>query len=132
MERLIIIFLAGILAGVVATRCEAASFNGNEIVCDNLAGLARDAAQMRDAGIKSEVFFPWLNDMLLLSLVDERSYIKGHDDVVFVVQAFKRVYDSEKITPEMAQTMTYIECMKVGKTSLLRGRGAPKSKGKKT
>lgn len=117
--KLILMFVAGLLLGLMATRTDAATFNGDEQICRNLAGASYNVAEMRDAGVTWEMFEPWIGTQLLEAMSNPDSYIKTADDAAFVIQQFKRIFDEPKLEGIEAIDLIYKACMAVSKHKLM-------------
>jgi hypothetical protein len=90
---------------------QAETFRGNDIVCTHLSNTAYDVAQMRDAGVPWEQFSTFISTQLKVALGVPESYIKDADDVHFVYESFKRIYDEPALTPDEAVGKTKQACM---------------------
>lgn len=102
----------GLLLGVFyMANANAATFRGNAEVCSSLSMTAMEVAGMRDAGVPWDAFGPWIKGALDEALVNPASYVKDQDDVNFIYEWFKRIYDEPALSGVAAAALVERDCM---------------------
>ncbi len=90
----------------------AATFRGDEAICNSLAATAYDVVGLRDAGVGWDVFHPWISGALKDALMNPASYVKDQDDVEFVLKWFGHIYATPALSGLAAVQVVQQECMK--------------------
>ena len=114
VKRIVLVWLAAGLLWLAfgPSPSQAATMRGNVEICSSFGATVYDVGQMRDSGIPWETFGPWIIERVANALTDPRSYIKDAEDVSFVLDWFKRVYDSPNTEALELAITADADCMK--------------------
>lgn len=106
------VVLGAVLMLGAMTFVHAATFRGDQASCDHLSMFAAHTAEVRDSGGNRQEFLDFVEQSLAAARNNPESYIKDQDDVNFVMNVVKRVFDNPSMTEEQAYTSTSEECLR--------------------